>query len=91
MISSAIISSAKFVLRGLADMLGFIIPLPDFVDSGIGYLRLAVSSASGMLKWVVPNESIYNWLLASALICFGGWLVSKIVGFCLKLYDILLI
>lgn len=91
MISKGVINVAKVILRDLANMLGFIIPLPDWVDDGIGYLRLAVSDAASLLKWVIPNEGIYNWLLASAIIVFSAWLMSKLIGFVLKLYDIILI
>ncbi len=91
MISRWIVDAAKLCLHGFANWLGFIVPLPDWVSDATGYLYNACVDAGKLLKWMIPNETIYNWLLSTAIVLIGMWLVSKIVGIALKLYDTVLI
>lgn len=89
--SKWIIDRAVGILKGLANIFGGIIPLPDWATTAINYLLSFVASAGDMLKWMIPNETIYNSLIAIALIYIGVWLSSKIIGFAIRLYDLILV
>lgn len=89
--SKWIIDRAVGLLKGFANLFGGIIPLPDWATIAINYLLSFVATAGNMLKWMIPNETIYNSLIAIALIYVGVWLTSKIIGFAIRLYDLILV
>lgn len=91
MLSKAIIETAKLLLRQLVNLTGGIIPLPDWAQTGLNYILSAVANGANMLKWIIPNEYIYNSILAIAISLLTVWVVSKIVGFAIRLYDLLLV
>lgn len=89
--SKWIIDRAIDLLKGFANLFGGIIPLPEWATTAINYLLNTVAMAGNMLKWLIPNETIYNSLIAIALVYVGVWLTSKIVGFAIRLYDLILV
>lgn len=91
LLSKTLINTAITLLKGLADLVGGIVPLPEWAETALGYLFNAISAGSGLLKWVIPNETIYNSLISIALIYIGVWLASKIIGFAIRLYDLILV
>lgn len=91
MLTKTIIDGAKMLLLQFCKMTGAIVPLPDWTNTALNYLFNAIGSASGLVTWIIPNETIYYSLVGIALGITAAWLVSKIVGFAIRLYDLLLV
>lgn len=91
MLTKSIITTAKMFLMSLINMLGGIIPLPDWAGDTLNYLFSAVANGANLIKWIIPNETIYESILALAIGCFSVWVTSKIIGFCIRLYDLILV
>lgn len=91
MLLNSVIGAAKGLLRALCNGIGGIIPLPEWASDSINYILNAVAMASNLLKWVCPNELVYNSLISMAIVIVSAWLVSKIIGVLLRLYDLILV
>lgn len=91
MLTKYIIDGAKVLLLQFCKMTGAIVPLPDWASTALNYLFNAIRSASGLITWIIPNETIYYSLVGIALGIVTAWLISKIVGFAIRLYDLLLV